>query len=284
MTLFDKLIMNRYKDLLHVNKGGAGLPSHSGAEILPVVDDGSGGVNEAVSRLAIQHHLNPSPPAASFAETREWSLTGDMTHGELVTDGWAFDTGIAGEVRGGRLVLDYTPDQSLDFIGAYLPVNFTGDFDVITMCHGFGFMEIGALTQEYIAGGIMVARSGTNICHGAVMTWDDDKPRPTWWSSQTYPAASLTVTEEAWDFGVAESVLRICRYSGTIYIVGGTIYSPGSNRTSTALASPDHDRGWNVFDSITDANTIDRLYLGLYFPSNTDEGGRSQFPFLRRFR
>ena len=124
MTLENTDISARYKDVVQLEKSGLGLPSHAGKEA--AVYDGSGA--QILGRTAVRHWLDPHPDAASFAETWEFSATGDMTQAALETAGWAFDVGTSGSVSGGVLKIT---NNGAGLEGVRLTCSFDGDFDVI---------------------------------------------------------------------------------------------------------------------------------------------------------
>ena len=280
MTLYDQLIMDRYKDVVHVDQAGAGLPDHDGEHAKIFCDDGSGGVDQILARLAVQHHLNPDPAAAAFSETKEFSTASALS-------GWTDDTGIVSTLRDGRIVLDYTPDEDQQVIGAYQSVNLTGDFDFITLSHGFGLMEVGSYVNKFLGNCIMVADSANNKCSGVAGALTGTRTRAYHWVDQTYPVAeALSYDNENMYHDAGHMVLRVCRYSGTIVVAVGNVYSPGSNDAGSVLGPPEFEYGWFDLDSVADANTYDRLYLGIFFQSAAQAvvSGRAQFPFIRRYK
>ena len=123
MALTGNKVKDTYLDLVQLEQSGAGLPSHAGKEA--ALYDGSGA--QIVGRSAVRNWLDPHPDASSFAETFEFSTTGDMNQTALETAGWTFSNCTAA-VSGGTL---WITASASTISQAYLTVNFAGDFDVV---------------------------------------------------------------------------------------------------------------------------------------------------------
>ena len=277
MALKGADISATYQDWVHVNKAGAGLADHAGAEAALYLDDGAGGVDQILGRTAVPHWLDPHPDAAAFAETWEFSTKGTMTQAALETAGWTFEN-CTGAVSNGVLWL--TTTGGAVYHRAYLTVNLTGDFDFLVA--PVIYQRYGTASLLGVSNYLAVADSATDDkCHGVNLRRISDRYnfQPQYdgkWSDFTsFTGANLSAL--SW----AQPVLRINRVSGTIYVNGGHGTHCSLVEDST---HPGSDAFMSAGSSIADATAMDRLCLASSHTTDVGNGFIVGFAFLRRFQ
>ena len=274
MALKGADISATYQDWVHVNKSGAGLADHAGAEAALYLDDGAGGVDQVCGRTAVRHWLDPHPDAASFAETWEFSTKGTMTQGQLEAAGWVFDAGMSGSVSGGVFKITSSGTGKK---GARLTVSYAGDFDVIAAPI---FVQENTSAESPIVAFPFFA-IGDADGTGHYTYWE-----PGGINYKLYRAHSATTSD--WSGGTstntavyhgANVILRISRISGTVYITGGVPNASLFGATATRVVSVSD--GWFVVTTDVDAATMDVITLGGVFASGNPAS--IYWTFLRRF-
>jgi len=269
MALTGNTVQSTYLDLVQLEKSGAGLPSHAGKEA--AVYDGSGA--QICGRTAVRHWLDPHPDAAAFAETWEFSTTGDMTQGQLETAGWTF-TGCTASVSSGLLTLVAGAENPI--VKADLTVSLAGDFDFIfAPIPAPGYSSVSP-SSVYTFGGGGVADTVSDVAHyshgasvtGFVRTYT--RKTGTW--------TSLSGTESYQTLQGSPALLRVSRVSGTVYINGGQAWT---SQLYADDVSAYH--GWGSATSQADSTTFNKLFLTAYAGGVTT-GTAWSFAFLRRFQ
>jgi len=255
-ALTGNTVQSTYLDLVQLGKSGAGLPSHAGKEA--AIYDGSGA--QILGRTAVRHWLDPHPAAAAFAETWEFSTTGDMTQGQLESAGWTFDSGMSGSVSGGVLKLT---SNAAYLRGARLTVSYAGDFDILAypLWDTQNTASTGLNNADPVLGVGASAGEGHHV-----------KVSPGGVGQALVRVHSATTSD--WSGGTSAStssqagppfVCRICRTSGTVYIsgsfVGASLFDNLDNRIPITGA------GWWAVSTDVDAATMNTLFLGGSFPS-----------------
>ena len=253
MALTGNTVQSTYLDLVQLEKSGAGLPSHAGKEA--AVYDGSGA--QIIGRTAVRHWLDPHPDAAAFAETFEFSTTGDMTQGQLESAGWTFQANVTGSVSNG--VIKLTDATNTSNIGMYRTISFDGDFDI-------SFFPYSSTDTSSAAPSYGVFGVGDSSGDVGYKGWVSG-------SNQIYTCSSLMgATYSTWAGGTAANAsiyhsmlcIRICRLSGTIYVAHG---HPSANLIiENSQRKPGGSNGWNKIASASDSRTFDRLWVGFRAP------------------
>ena len=272
MALKGADISATYQDWVHVNKAGAGLADHAGAEAALYLDDGAGGVDQICGRTAVRHWLDPHPDAASFAETWEFSTTGDMTQGQLETAGWTFSN-CSGLVSNGMLWLTATANARAK---AYLTVSLSGDFD-FTASSIFG-QSYGQLYPGVTrGGGVGVGDPTVDVIHFSEIAHQDGNPVVIKRVNGDWDDHNGTETFTSCQ-GATPMVLRVSRVGGTVYVTGGTITSPMVEDDTSF-----RNAGWVPAATAVDATTFTRLALPMTYTASAI-GDVVGFYFLRRFQ
>ena len=272
MALTGNTVQSTYLDLVQLEKSGAGLPSHAGKEA--AIYDGSGA--QILGRTAVRHWLDPHPDAAAFAETWEFSTTGDMTQGQLESAGWTFANCTA-SVTGGLLVL---VGAGGGFPKASLAVSFDGDFD-IAVCP--------IVNQSYISnssdlaifyGGGGVGTNGGDA-HYAVASHAGNTNTIYTYVNGTFASLAGTESAKAYTSGPI-IVIRASRISGTVRVTGGGLYQAQFVVDDTEAAY--HGFADNGATDV-DSQTFDRLFICSYSKYAAPPAGSIfKFAFLRRFQ
>ena len=264
-ALTGNAVQSTYLDLVQLGKSGAGLPSHAGKEA--AVYDGSGA--QILGRTAVRHWLDPHPDAAAFAETWEFSTTGDMTQGQLETAGWTF-TDCTGYVSGGAM---WVERSSSAYWKASIATSFSGDFDVVA---GISWERDYTTTvgDAYNIGGIGVGDTSNNVTHfvaGRMVTGYGKR-----YSFINGAWTTLGGTSAETSVYAPPEMARIARISGTVYMWVGYRTAMIGNDDTTA------DRyGWSPNHNVADADTFDKLYVQ---KANTTGDGKVGIHFIRRFQ
>ena len=279
MALKGADISATYQDWVHVNKAGAGLADHLGAEAALYLDDGAGGVDQICGRTAVRHWLDPHPDAAAFAETFEFSTTGDMTQGALETAGWTFSNCTA-VVANGTLILTMTANA---VALASLDVSFAGDFDVcITPVSTMQYFAASTAFPNYHIGGGGVAdyRDGVaDVAHyGIVWTGSSNIPAYSRFSTGAY--TTLGGSEEA-DNVYTPYFVRIYRYSGTLEIPGASASFPQWNMIADDSSPNGH--GFTNNAAIADSSTFNKLFI-TQTNGAASSGSKIAIANIRRFQ
>ena len=275
MALTGNTVQSTYLDLVQLEKSGAGLPAHAGKEA--AVYDGSGA--QILGRSAVRHWLDPHPDAASFAETWEFSTTGNMTQGQLETAGWVFEE-CTGVVSGGQLVLTAT---STNILKAYYPTTLAGDFDIaITVSCPVSYItsctDLSSNAYHIGGGGVADYRLGTSdLAHyGLCQSY-----RGTGGFNRLITGAFTTLggTAET-DTVPCCNIVRCYRYSGTLEVCGGSSFGP----TFFIADSPNPDfDGFTQSGNVACANTVNYIFLAVDLGGSTN-GAKYAFQSIRRFQ
>ena len=272
MALTGNTVQSTYLDLVQLEQSGAGLPSHAGKEA--ALYDGSGA--QIVGRTAQRHWLDPHPDAAAFAETFEFSTTGDMTQGQLETAGWTFEN-CTGVVTNGILWLSCTGGSSV-VRRAYLTVSYAGDFDIMACPQPPFDYAIHENTTDYNGHLLGVGdTTGGTITHSVYLI-NSTSANYSCQSLMTGTWAALGGTGASRSSTRSPLAFRIHRVSGTIYI--------GVGSAETSMIMPDlpvDDRwGWQLSNA-SDASTYNRLFFSM---RNTavNKTSKQGWLFLRRFQ
>jgi hypothetical protein len=266
-ALTGNAIKDTYLDVVQLGKSGAGLPSHAGKEA--ALYDGSGA--QILGRTAVRHWLDPDPDAIS-ASSWEFSSLGDKTQVQLEALGWAFSNCTA-VVSGGAMVITSAGSNNAR---AYLTVSLNGDFDYVTTI--FGYPTSPAAQYDYTAGLMVGIPAPTDAGHNILISNAGGE-----WIGGYY--ATDTFDDSGWGAGGTANntdlfdtgALRICRYSGTVYVVSCNSYLRTWNVGVTCRAT--FDAGWTG-GSAASASTFTRL---TYLFDATTNGQKFMIPFLRRF-
>ena len=251
MALTGNTVQSTYLDLVQLEQSGAGLPSHAGKEA--ALYDGSGA--QILGRSAVRHWLDPHPDAASFAETWEFSTTGDMTQGQLETAGWTF-TNCTAEVAHGVL---WVTASSAAIVKASIDVNFTGDFDfVITPMQpsGYGVVPVEANIHAWGGGG--VGDTTNNVAHYLYGAAENGRPRIEHFYSGAY--TTLGGTQQPWNIYGMPLFLRVWRVSAAVNCRGGIYGLSALQEDETAPQT----HGWSFINgpaTVSDSNAFDKLFL-----------------------
>ena len=271
MALTGNTVQSTYLDLVQLEKSGAGLPSHAGKEA--AVYDGSGA--QIISRTAVRHWLDPHPDAAAFAETWEFSTTGDMTQGQLETAGWTF-TDCSAEVSGGILWLTNAASGTI-WPRASLNCSFAGDFDV--MVHRvnlrWGTADINSGLK---LGGIGVGDSVNNVLHQCFCQYSSTRGYRISYTDGTLSTGGSSSTTGA--FFLPPNVARIQRISGALKLTAGM--GDGFSSLADAVTTI----GWSSEGTVTDADTMDRLLVlnGHTAAGENINSAVEGYYFIRRFQ
>jgi len=243
-----------------------------------------GGLDESAAeaawpRLAVPNWLDPHPDAASFAETWEFSTTGDMTQGELETAGWTF-LNCTGEVSGGVFWLTAA---SANPSYAYLTVSLSGDFDFIFSSgiapQGYDDAGDSAASGFYNTGIFSAIDIGSNKRYSMV-NWGRDSATlgsTVYYYNGTNTSVNSGGSEILRNSG--DAMMRMSRVSGTLY--RATLgYNQGAliRSDETSFAS----YGWASFSSASISNTFDRLAFSFY--DSPSAGEMIGCRFIRRFQ
>jgi hypothetical protein len=279
MTLTGQKIKDSYKDVVQLEKSGAGLPGHGGAPAATY--DGLGNLINAFLR---QWNLfTPHPDASGFSETHEFAVMPDKDQTTLEGEGWTFEN-CSGEVENGTFWLG-------DMVAAGAPmravktVSFTGDFDVVAFpvwaqgygeIHGQPYSEIGLMVGDTVGDDQWLAASQTvnGYCRfygGYGGLWSNG-------SSHSLSSQS---------FYNGGHMVRIKRVSGTLRETAGTAYPFGACQMWAAQSSNLEFEGWGWTAGYTQSTsvTMNRLALSLRFQTGPTQNGRvAGFRFLRRFQ
>ena len=249
MALTGNTVQSTYLDLVQLEQSGAGLPSHAGKEA--ALYDGSGA--QIVGRSAVRHWLDPHPDAAAFAETWEFSTTGDMTQGELESAGWVF-TNCTGAVSNGalRLVGSGAAKPS-----AYYPTGagLTGDFDI---CFAVGYdpsSQFGTSQQEMCE---VVSTSGDVSL--AVDVFPNGGRSSGNGYKLVYSTRAVSASTAISFIYYSPLILRVNRVSGTFYTSLGSYYH--SVLTYNSSRVPANTHGWIVGQNGAQADTYNRIQIG----------------------
>ena len=266
MALTGNTVQSTYLDLVQLEKSGAGLPSHAGKEA--AVYDGSGA--QIIGRTAVRHWLDPHPDAASFADTWEFSTTGDMTQGQLETAGWTFSN-CTGGISGGTLNLVGT-GAAIPQAYRTLTTAMSGDFDISCLfvidpeddpgnSAGVWFIGVADTVNDKIAFTSLNLAAGRNQARGGYYTY-----------------STMTGTDLAAGYVYSQMIiLRVVRVSGTIFFGGSNpIVSSNFFNGARSISS---SGGWFSSGSQADGNTYQRLVIGA---NNAASKAFSCF-FIRRF-
>ena len=130
-TFGGTLVQDMYQDFVQLGNSGNGTPGTTGGEA--ALYDGSG--KRIISRLAQRDWRDVCPAAAvansgsPYAETFEFSATGNMTQGQLESAGWSF-TNCTGSVTSGQLVCVVTTAFVPCHAELTLGTALSGDFDI----------------------------------------------------------------------------------------------------------------------------------------------------------
>lgn len=278
MALKGADISATYQDWVHVNKSGAGLPDHAGAEAALYLDDGAGGVDQILGRTAVRHWLDPHPDAASFAETWEFSTKGTMTQGQLEAAGWTF-TNCSGSVTNGILWLT-TAASPAGFANASLAVSLSGDFNFIAAsCFTDGFSNSQTIASGTITGGVGVGDSSGNVAHHVYSSVVTGKGRIKKYINGAYSTGAGTLTDA--DTQDAQTWCHIHRISGTIYLSGGPVWP--HTQIQPTQTGQDTYQGWATQTTVSDSRTFDKIFLS---PTSGTPWGNARHGFflLRRFQ
>ena len=265
-----------YQDWVHVNKAGAGLTDHAGAEAALYLDDGAGGVDQILGRTAVRHWLDPHPDAAAFAETWEFSTKGTMTQGQLETAGWTF-TNCTGVVSNGML---WITASSAAISHASIVVSLAGDFDLLVgVAPPYSFGDF--TTTSGIIGGFGIADTANDVSHQVCMKNLTANSSRIVRYNDTFSTLSGGTSAEGAFNSAHGFVARINRISGTIDLSGGG----GWPHTWLKNASGEFGQeGYYYSSTVADADTITRIFLCQTTGGGTTSGSKTGFYFLRRFK
>jgi len=264
-ALTGQTVQSSYLDLVQLGKSGAGLPSHAGKEA--AVYDGSGA--QILGRTAVRHWLDPHPDAAAFAETWEFSTTGDMTQGQLEAAGWTF-TSCTGYVSNGIMWIDRAASA---YWRASLDVNFAGDFDVV-VAPVFDMSYTTTPGIDYYVGGVGVGDTVNDVAHAVFCDMVSGYGRRNSFINGTW--SNLGGTNATVNTYGPALYARIARISGTVYLAASSGQMVAGNDNTTM------DRfGWSGLHTVSDADTYQKLYLT---KNNATGTGLSGFKFIRRFQ
>lgn len=261
-----------YLDLVQLGKSGAGLPAHAGKEA--ALYDGSGA--QILGRTAVRHWLDPHPDAASFAETWEFSTTGDMTQGQLETAGWTF-TNCTGIVSRGMFILTCTSASTKTY--ASLSTSLSGDFDFIaSIATPFNYGSI--VASSWAMGGLGVADTVNDKAH--LVCIDQNGADGTYGLYAKLGATFSTFADgtlsDASGFAHDTPTLRICRVSGTVYVATAR----GETYFVTGVPGATKD-GWRGVKNSADANAMTTLVLTPDRGTSVRAGGMYAYKFIRRY-
>jgi len=277
VALTGNTVQSTYLDLVQLEKSGAGLPSHAGKEA--AVYDGSGA--QILGRTAVRHWLDPHPDAAAFAETWEFSTTGDMTKAQLETAGWTFVECADAYVQNGILWLE----ANASFTGtnwpyAMISTTLAGDFDLMTLpvwsaSYAKGPIGVGRATQHVIGGVGVGDTSGGELQHCYSMTSLD---RTYSLNKRDGTIATGSGTETTVTTYRSMPTVRLSRISGAVkQTVGEPLLNAEVPLTTNAF-------GWATPRSFADATSFDRIILSTAdIQASAVVSGKTGFLFLRRF-
>jgi len=268
VALTGNTVQSTYLDLVQLEKSGAGLPSHAGKEA--AVYDGSGA--QIIGRTAVRHWLDPHPDAAAFAETWEFSTTGDMTQAALETAGWTFSN-CSGAVSNGVLWLTATAAARAK---AYFTVSLSGDFDFTScMIPDPGYASNYPPNNKY--GGFGVGDETADVIHYACHSSISGSPQVCKYVNGDWQDHNGTLTFATSDASMP-MLLRVSRVSGTVYITGGSVYSTivedDTALVFSSLVAP---------ASVVDSTTFTRVVLPMTYTANA-VGDKIGYFFIRRFQ
>jgi hypothetical protein len=276
MALTGNTVQSTYLDLVQLEQSGAGLPSHAGKEA--ALYDGSGA--QILGRSAVRHWLDPHPDAASFAETWEFSTTGDMNQAALESAGWTFSDCTAA-VSGGTLWIT-TAASASPWSRAYYATtsDMSGDFDLIFELVGCqpGQLGVSEGTNNHIGTAGVGVNGDPGILQQIYLLYGADRH-----SAKIYHTGTWTVgggtggTSQT--FFYPSRYFRISRSSGTIYLYAGAGF-PASDNSFLS------DIGWRVGGSVAESSTYDRIHVSNWVAANADNESSATFGVrsIRRFQ
>lgn len=255
--------LTSYKDLVTLQKSGAGYPSGANEAALY---DGAG--KQIIPRTAVRHWLDPDPDA--IAGTWEFSTYGDANQAALETAGWTFEN-CTGAVTDGLLVL--TASGASNPRRAYLTVSLSGDFFYTFTV----FSPIGGPVNPYSYGGLMVGETGGNEGHHASLACIPAGRvhlyYGTTWSNPASGGTSNAAAVNNWP-----AICTLARISGTLSSGAGAV-----NRCFYDSARPTATAGWVENATTNTATTFTRLGFIMGQQGVAAAGDIIAFPFLRRY-
>jgi len=265
MALTGNTVQSTYLDLVQLEKSGAGLPSHAGKEA--ALYDGSGA--QIVGRTAQRHWLDPHPDAAAFAETWEFSTTGDMTQGQLETAGWTF-TNCTGVVSNGIMWITKANAASLVFY-ASLDVSYAGDFDIVmTPCAYMGY-DAGTFNRAVGGFGVADYRAGTaDKAHYGLIKNNAAAAQIVVYTDGAYTTMA-GATESDNLYGAGLHAVRIWRYSSAVEINGASFNITNAPALIADDSNPNFN-GWVTSSPASDASTYNKLFVTATAAVTTDVG------------
>ena len=266
MALKGSDISATYQDWVHVNKAGAGLADHAGAEAALYLDDGAGGVDQICGRTAVRHWLDPDPD--TIAGTWEFSTYGDANQAALESAGWTF-TNCTGAVDRGLLVLTSTGSED---IRADITVSLTGDYDFVFKLMTPSITTVAA-QYDYIAGFMVGIPEG--VGHNIVMVQNGGEFIPGATVNDAYDTApnSGTTTNVIIN---SNGLMRLARYSGTAYAVACF-----SSDYAAHVGNACYTNGYWVGQSGAESDTLTKL---CFFGDAATSGHKYAVPFIRRYK
>ena len=263
MALKGSDISATYQDWVHVNKAGAGLADHAGAEAALYLDDGAGGVDQICGRTAVRHWLDPDPDA--IAGTWEFSTYGNATQAALETAGWTFTNCTASATRG---VLEIVSAGSNN-VRAGIVVNLAGDFDYVTRF--LSKTTTPAAQYDYISLLKIGINGGTSFAAGQHFSGTGVLGC----QKNSVPLSDVPSSTGINQMIMYDGLVRVCRFSGTLYTV------VGRDSFSWGLGTACFDGGFWTGVSLANADALDRLIFNF---DATTSGQTFMVPFLRRYK
>ena len=275
MALKGADISATYQDWVHVNKAGAGLADHLGAEAALYLDDGAGGVDQICGRTAVRHWLDPHPDAAAFAETWEFSTKGTMTQGALETAGWTFENCTA-SVSNGALWLSAPTGTAI--ARASIAVSLDGDFDfTFVPCYGDRYSDLVYVNSLLGFGG--VGDTVSDVAHYLGSSTVNPRARTVTQINGTW--AGLAGTGANLENYSNPVICRISRVSGTVYLSGGNPWPSSLTRNDDPATT---NSGW-YRTQVSDATTFNKFFLTPNLGAvSSGSAKRCGFLYIRRFQ